>query len=141
MVTKLNQIEVNLWPIHVDRSSLDRCRNCAVVKVSIVFKMSPTAESGSFMFMLLETMVRNGPKRMLDFMKTNKSTFIVNNSHFESTVAEATLTSSSIYESLLEDPSISTFETIQHHHLMKSNETNPSIHSFRRCAKSARHPR
>jgi hypothetical protein len=46
---------------------------------------------------------------MLDFIKSNKFTFIVNGFHFENTVVEAILISPLIYESLRQDPSVSTF--------------------------------
>jgi hypothetical protein len=55
------------------------------------------------------TIANNGLKRMLDFIKSNKFTFIVNGFDFESTVVEAILISPFVYESLLQDPSVSTF--------------------------------
>jgi hypothetical protein len=71
--------------------------------------MSLTAENESPKFMPFDTIVKNGLKRMLDFIKSNKFTFIVNGFHFESTVAETILISPFVYESLLQDPSVSTF--------------------------------
>jgi hypothetical protein len=71
--------------------------------------MSLTAGSKSFKFMPFATIVNNGLKWMLDFMQSNKFTFIVNDSHFESTVAEGILISPFVDKSFLDDPSVSTF--------------------------------
>jgi hypothetical protein len=71
--------------------------------------MSLTVEDKSFKFLPFDTIVENGLKHMLDFVKSNSFTFIVNGYHFESTVAEAILISPAVYETLLQDPSVSTF--------------------------------
>jgi hypothetical protein len=71
--------------------------------------MTLTADTESFKFMPFYTIVNNGLKRMLDFIKSNKFTFTVNGFHFESTITEAIVISPFVYESLLQDPSVSTF--------------------------------
>jgi hypothetical protein len=71
--------------------------------------MSLTAPDKSFKFLPFYTIVENGLKHMLDLLKSNTFTLIVNGYHFESTVAEAILILPAVYETLLQDPSVSTF--------------------------------
>jgi hypothetical protein len=59
--------------------------------------------------MPFSTIGNNGRKRLLDLIKSNKFTFIMNGSHSDGTVAEAILIPSSVSESLLKGPNVSTF--------------------------------
>jgi hypothetical protein len=78
----------------------DGYRNGYGLKLNLVARMSIATTDTAFAFSPFYAIVETGLKRMVEFVKRNCFTFVVNGEHFESTIAEKVLISPAICDIL-----------------------------------------